>query len=68
MGHFTDGLYFVYLQFKMLREKPQTLQEAVPICIEEQNLRKLSRTRTGRDYGRQNISHPRVDEPMEVDM
>ena len=39
VGHFTDGLYFDYLQFKMLREKPQTLQEAVRICIEEQNLR-----------------------------
>ena len=68
VGHFTDGLYFDYLQFKMLREKPQTLHEAVRICIEEQNLRKLFRTRTGRDYGRQNISHPWVDEPLEVDM
>ena len=68
VGHFTDGLYFDYLQFKMLREKPHTLQEAVHICIEEQNLRKLFRTRTVRDYGRQNISHPRVDEPMEVNM
>ena len=38
------------------------------ICIEEQNLRKLFRTRPSRDYGRQNISHPRVDEPMEVDI
>ena len=39
VGHFTDGLYFDYLQFRMLREKPQTLQEAMHFCIEEQNLR-----------------------------
>ena len=38
------------------------------ICIEEQNLRTIFRTRTVKDYRRQNISHPRVDEPMEVDM
>ena len=46
-GHFTDGLYFDYLQFKLIREKPATLQEAIRICINEQNLRKLFKTKTG---------------------
>lgn len=67
VGHFTDGLYFDYLQFKMLRERPQTLQDAVRLCIEEQNLRKLFRTRTGRDYGRQSNNRGNADEPMEID-
>lgn len=68
VGHFTDALYFDFLQFKIMREKPQTLEDAVRVCIEEQNLRKLFRTRSGRDYGKQRTSNLRHEEPIEVDM
>lgn len=66
VGYFTDGLYFDYLQFKLLREKPATLQEAIRICINEQNLRKLFKTKTGRDFSRAR-SNDSQEEPMEVD-
>ena len=67
VGHFTDGLYFDYLQFKMLREKSQSLQDALRICIEEQNLRKLLRTRICHDYGRLSNKRVNAEEPLEVD-
>ena len=66
VGYFTDGLYFDYLQFKLLREKPATLQEAIRICINEQNLRKLFKTKTGRDFSRPRVNDS-YEEPMEVD-
>lgn len=67
VGHFTDSLYFDYLQFKMLHERPQTLQDVVCICIKEQNLCKLFCTRTWHDYGRQRLDLRNTDEPMEID-
>jgi len=68
VGYFSDGLYYDFLQFKVLRERPQTLQDAVRICIQEQNLRKLFKHKTGRDFGRpRENTQAHFEEPMEVD-
>ena len=66
IGHFNDGLYYDFLQYKLLRSRPQTLQEAVRICIDEQNIIKLFKHKTGRDYGRQ-TNDTNDPEYMEVD-
>lgn len=65
IGYFTDGLYYDYLQFKIMRENPSTLVAAIAIAVNEQNLRKRFNLRVGRD-----ITSPpqtRNEQPMEVD-
>lgn len=68
IGYFSEGLYYDYMQFKLLREKPKNLQAAIRTCIEEQNLRKLFKNKTGRDYGlKRDDNGFRTEEPMDVD-
>lgn len=40
IGIFIDGLIHDYLQFKVMRDDPQTLQAVVNSAVAEQNLRK----------------------------
>ena len=56
---FVDGLLKDQLKLKILRDQPDTLQGAVAICTNEQNLR----TRVQMSYHDSNNSHT----PMEVD-
>ncbi|XP_060575694.1 uncharacterized protein LOC132733112 [Ruditapes philippinarum] len=69
ISYFVDGLFYEYLQYKCLRDSPQTLQAAITSAVNEQNIRKRFSLRTGREYGRQGTERPsaRSEEPMEVD-
>lgn len=46
IGFFVDGLAFDYLKRKVLRDTPPTLDRAVLLAIDEQNLRKQFELRT----------------------
>lgn len=66
IGYFIDGLYHDYMKMKVMRENPQTLQQAVTSATNEQNLRKRFNLRTGHDMGG-NHSNLSEAQPMEVD-
>ena len=53
---FVDGLLIDQLKLKILRDQPNTLQGAIAICTNEQNVR-----------ARVSMSHNKMHEPMEVD-
>jgi hypothetical protein len=59
IGYFTDGLLSDQLKMKILRDKPNTLQEAVRIAMNEQNLYKTFNLR----YKSESV---RREEPMEI--
>jgi len=68
IGYFTDGLCYDYLQVKIMRENPTTLQAAITLAVTEQNVRKRFQMRSGRDYGSQSHqSTGQFKESMEVD-
>lgn len=66
IGYFTDGLAHGYLRLKVMSQNPTSLQAAVKVAVDEQNLRARFNLRSGLEPV---IQHP-IDPghtPMEVD-
>ena len=69
---FVDGLYYDYLKMKVLRDDPQTFDEAIQVAMKEQNIRKRFSLRQEPEFERPqmtpNFRTPaKQEEPMEVD-
>ena len=63
IGFFIDGLTFHYLKMKVMSDNPLTLQAAIRVAMNEQNLRKRFSLRSGHSEKYVNSQH----EPMEVE-
>ncbi|MES9879658.1 MAG: hypothetical protein ABW185_02110 [Sedimenticola sp.] len=71
IGYFIDGLYQDNLKMRIMRDNPTTMQQAITVATNEQNLRKRFNLRTGRDMGtniddgvqQREMGH----QPMEID-
>lgn len=66
VGFFTDGLRDPPLRLKIMRDNPPTLQQAVRIATQEQNLRKRFSLR-GQDSLDEFQFGGRNEQPMEID-
>lgn len=64
VGYF-NGLLNDLMKMKVMRENPNTFNDAVTMATTEQNLRRRFQLRTGRD--REPNNDTRVEVPMEVD-
>lgn len=69
---FLDGLFHDYLKMKILREDPQTFDEAVQIAAHEQNIRTRFSLRQENEPKKYNKNHnlktpPSDESPMECD-
>lgn len=71
IGYFIDGLNQDNLKMKLMRDNPTTMQQAITISTQEQNLRKRFNLRTGRDMRMDvNDGVPQREmghQPMEID-
>ena len=61
IGFFIDGLAFDYLKMKVMSDNPLTLQAAIRVAMNEQNVRKRFSLRSGHSEKYVNSQH----EPME---
>ena len=66
VGYFIDGLSQDYMKMKVMRENPDTFNDAVRVATSEQNLRKRFQLRTGHQIG-EDRSTVREEVPMEID-
>jgi len=68
VNFFINGLSLDYLKMKIMRDNPQTFQQAVAVAMTEQNLRKRFELRKGgSDRSDLRPSGAASHEPMEVD-
>ena len=67
VGFFTDGLTYNYMKMKVMRDNPNTLQEAITVATNEQNLRNLRTCRSGNHYQRDNNHMNAGPKPMDVE-
>lgn len=66
IGFFTDGILLDSLRYTVMKGNPRTLQQALSIAMNEQNLRKRFNLRSGRSGTNRRFESQRP-EPMEVD-
>ena len=65
VGYFIDGLHHDYMKMKVMRENPNTFNDAITAATREQNLRKRFQLRTGHMANAE--SEQMGPEPMQVD-
>ena len=66
IGFFIDGLTHDFLKIKVMRDNPETLQDAVRSAMNEQNLRSRFNLRIGKSNENSHMTLNR-HEPMEID-
>ena len=65
IGFFTDGLLDQNIKYKVMRQNPPTMAQAVEIALFEQNFKTRFALRTGQEYSYS--STVRHETPMEID-
>ena len=66
IGFFIDGLFHDYMKMKIMRDNPRTLQDAITVANNEQNLRRRFDLRSG-NHPQRGADHANFGaEPMEV--
>lgn len=63
VGFFIDGLWQDYMKMKVMRKNPDTLQDAIKVANEEQNLRRRFDLRS---HNHSQFHYGSADEPMEI--
>ena len=63
IGFFIDGLQYDYMKMKVMRDNPATLQNAIQVANQEQNLRRRFDLRSGHKPQAAQYAN---DEPMDI--
>lgn len=67
IGYFVDGLYSNKIKFRIMKENPRSVQNAMDLAVNEQNFMKRFYMRTGTNVSEGLTVTKEEHEPMEVD-